>query len=236
MNLSMSNMIMLALETATNACSVALGIRQNDSTQFFEREEVGSNIHSQKLLSMVQAVLTEAELGLDSLGAVAVGQGPGSFTGLRIGVGVAQGIAYGCGCPMVGVSSLHALADSCVEDGTIVAGIDARMGEIYWCEYQRREGPIEVLGSPRVGDPSKISSSADTVVLVGNAWQEHSESLSPSFREKTKELEGSLYPHARHILNLAFHKYGRGESVDAVDFTPHYVRNDVAKKSTKRPY
>jgi len=122
----------LAIETSTSACSVALGLGDD---LIFKRSQVGNNIHSQVLLTMVQEVLEEASFSVNGLNAVAVGQGPGSFTGLRIGVGVAQGIAYGVGCPMIGVSSLMALAFQSREEGLVIAALDARMGEVYWGCY-----------------------------------------------------------------------------------------------------
>ena len=113
--------VILAIETATSSCSVAL----NHQEGVLVRHEVGNNVHSKVLLEMVQDVLNEAGLKADDIDAVAVGQGPGSFTGLRIGVGVAQGIAYGIDAPMIGLSSLDALANQAPNDGRIIAGIDA---------------------------------------------------------------------------------------------------------------
>ena len=118
----------LAIETATSSCSVALSV----GDLMFERSEIGNNIHSQKLLSMIEAVLSESQINVSDLNAVAVGQGPGFFTGLRIGIGVAQGIAYGVNCKMLGISSLAALAQQALDKGYVIAGIDARMNEVYW--------------------------------------------------------------------------------------------------------
>jgi len=120
--------VLLAIETATSSCSAALSV----DGEVCERIEVGQNIHSQVLLSMINELFQESALEVGQLDAVAVGQGPGSFTGLRIGIGVAQGIAYGADCPMIGVSSLDALALQAATDGRVLATIDARMGEIYW--------------------------------------------------------------------------------------------------------
>ena len=98
--------IILAIETATSSCSAALRI----DGEVVIRNEIGNNLHSQVLLGMVESLLVQAKLDAQALEAVAVGQGPGSFTGLRIGVGVGQGLAFGANCPMIGVSSLDALA------------------------------------------------------------------------------------------------------------------------------
>ena len=101
-----TNPVILAIETATSRCSVALCYQAHTYT----RDQVGNNVHSKVLLGMVSEVLAQAGISASGIDAVAVGQGPGSFTGLRIGVGVAQGIAYGADVPMVGISSLDALA------------------------------------------------------------------------------------------------------------------------------
>ena len=118
--------VILALETATSCCSVALRI----DGDIVQRSEVGNNIHSKVLLGMVESLLLEASITAQNIEAVAVGQGPGSFTGLRIGVGVGQGLAFGANCPMIGVSSLDALALQAQRSGPVISAIDARMGEV----------------------------------------------------------------------------------------------------------
>ncbi|NND80910.1 MAG: tRNA (adenosine(37)-N6)-threonylcarbamoyltransferase complex dimerization subunit type 1 TsaB [Gammaproteobacteria bacterium] len=216
----------LAMDTSTSACSVALRVDGIVHTLY----EEGNNIHSQRLLSMCQTLLREAGWRAAALDAVAVGHGPGSFTGLRIGVGVAQGLAYGAGCPMIGVSSLQALACQLPEHGTVLAGIDARMGQIYWARFDKRVDSCALVGEEQVSDPAHIHG-VEGAWLVGNAWQEYLDQLAPELLSGATHMKSILYPRAEQILELAEDKFARGEVIKAAEFVPHYVRNEVAKKS-----
>ncbi|MEM7361258.1 MAG: tRNA (adenosine(37)-N6)-threonylcarbamoyltransferase complex dimerization subunit type 1 TsaB [Pseudomonadota bacterium] len=231
--MSTAGVNILALETATSACSVALV----NEDRVFQREQIGNNIHSQVLLVMVQEVLQEAGISVADLDAVAAGQGPGSFTGLRIGVGVAQGLAYGAGCPMIGISSLDALAAQANSSGKLIAGIDARMGEIYWCVYTVKEDDIQRRSELQLSNPGDLCSvlQADeqrNVLLVGNAWAEYREALGDVL-QRHEVLPDVLYPNATGVLQLAQAKYAVREWVSAPEFAPEYVRNNVAKKSVR---
>ena len=227
----------LAIETATACCSVALS-HQGEVT---ERSLVGNNVHSQVLLEMVQELLRLAAICVNDLTAVAVGQGPGSFTGLRIGVGVAQGIAYGADCPMIGVSSLDALAVKASTDGFVLAGIDARMGEVYWAEYIKTHETLERLTELQVSPPQAISqqksleqdegsSSNKRVQLVGNAWREYADQLSVELSQLSPDTDIE-FPSAVGVMILAKQALIEGRTISAVDFAPEYVRNNVAKKA-----
>ena len=192
----------LAIETATSSCSVAL----SHGDQVFQRAQVGNNIHSQVLLTMVQEVLVQASLATQDIEAIAVGQGPGSFTGLRIGVGVAQGLAYGINCPMIGVSSLDALAHQSNMDGHVIAAIDARMGEIYCCQYSNAAGSLERLNELEVLEPGVLNvtgSQSSSIFLVGNAWSEYWQEFDLELLERATHLNQIVYPSAVSILQLA---------------------------------
>ena len=218
--------LILAIETATSACSVALG----EGNVLATRYQLGTNIHSLRLLEMVQQVLAEAGAKIGDLRAVAVGQGPGSFTGLRIGIGAAQGIAFGAGCGMIGVSSLAVLANQVREESPIIAGIDARMGEVYWATFERRGSNLEQLSKTRVTPPEQITAADDEWTLVGNAWDEYRTRISQSLVGQTDVPENLRYPHADAMLELAAIKYRNKEVVAPAGFVPDYVRNEVARK------
>lgn len=224
--------IILAIETATSSCSVAINTQQG----VFVRHEVGSNVHSKVLLEMVQDLLGQTSLTVSDVNAVAVGQGPGSFTGLRIGVGVAQGIAYGINAPMIGISSLDALANQSSEQGSVIAGIDARMGEVYWCEYLKNSDGVSRVGELRVTPPEDIIGHDKTskLQLLGNAWTEYHDRFSDTLLENSNVDESQVYPMADSLLSLAQKAYQKGELINPLDFAPQYVRNDVAKKSSKQ--
>lgn len=226
-----NNPVILAIETATAACSVALLCDGRVSGRF----EVGNNIHSEVLLEMVKELLSDAGISAKELDAVAVGQGPGSFTGLRIGVGAAQGIAFGVNAPMIGVSSLDVLANSAIraDQISVIAGIDARMGEIYWAEYEVLGNILHRNGNIQVSSPAEIVSSNTEYLLVGNAWGEYWDQLTASLRSGGAHIDDIFYPDAKSLLELAELKYQRHDTVSAIDFKPIYIRNDVAKKSSK---
>jgi tRNA threonylcarbamoyladenosine biosynthesis protein TsaB len=220
----------LAIETATSACSVALSV---EGEGYF-RTAVGNNIHSQVLLSMVDEVLQQASITTSDLQLIVVGQGPGSFTGLRIGIGVAQGLAYGANCPMIGLSSLDALALQAAEEGPILAGIDARMGEIYWCEYVNQKMGLMRYGDLRVTAPQAVTCSSDLApTLVGNAWAEYWDRLGEHLRKGVNHLDNIIHPSAAALLELAMLEVAKGTTAlcSPIDFVPEYVRDDVAKKS-----
>lgn len=220
----------LAIETATSSCSAALCVHG----EIFELREIGKNVHSQVLLQMVEQLLEQANVTVSDLDAVAVGQGPGSFTGLRIGVGVAQGLAYGAGCPMIGISSLDALANQAEFDGHIIAALDARMGEVYWCEYQKDKRGLTRLSSLHVTPPEQVlTTTSERYQLLGNAWEEYADSFAVELMRCGSVNEMQVYPAADALLELAKVAFVNNELVSPVDFMPEYVRNDVAKKSTK---
>lgn len=220
----------LAIETATSSCSVALCV----NGQTGERSEIGNNVHSQVLLTMINELCEELSVTPDQFDAVAVGQGPGSFTGLRIGVGVGQGIAYGADCPMIGVSSLDALAMQSAVTGHVIAAIDARMGELYWCEYRltgrHANRQLSRIGSLSVSPPAELSVSAGAA-FVGTAWEEYSGDFSAAFLSSITRLEHVVYPAASTLLELALQKYRIKDWLAAAEFKPIYVRDNVAKKA-----
>lgn len=222
--------IILAIETATSACSVAICGRN----KAIARSQTGNNIHSQVLLKMVSDVLQEAQIQIAQLDAIAVGQGPGSFTGLRIGIGVAQGLAYGAQCPMIGVSSLDALANQ-ADSGHIIAAIDARMGEAYWAEYQKEGAELRRDTELQVSPPSAIRSAGPTeVTLVGNAWSEYQDQFDAELMERASLMATQQFPDAKSLLELAGQSFARGDLIEPAMFAPEYVRDDVAKKASPK--
>ncbi|GGZ98430.1 tRNA threonylcarbamoyladenosine biosynthesis protein TsaB [Arenicella chitinivorans] len=219
----------LAIETATANCSVAV----NSGSAVYQRQEIGQNVHSRVVLSLVEAVLGDAGISVSELDAVAVSEGPGSFTGLRIGIGVAQGLAYGAQCPMIGVSSLDALALQAEILGRVKAGIDARMGEIYWRDYNVAEDGLEYLGPAQVSEPQVTGVDA-TWCLVGNGWAAHANQFEAMGVSVADMSESHLYPTAARLLKLAHTKFIAGELVDAAQFVPVYVRDNVARKAGEK--
>src|SRR5262245_15686496 len=156
-------MKLLALDTSTDWCSVAAG----EGKRWAARDERAIDGHSQRALALVDAVLAELGWTLADLDGIAFGAGPGSFTGLRVGCGLAQGLALGTNLPLVPVPSLLALAHaaSLAHDATrVVACVDARMREVYIARYVRASGQWEEVDAPRVVAPAALAK------LDGEGW------------------------------------------------------------------
>jgi tRNA threonylcarbamoyladenosine biosynthesis protein TsaB len=152
-------MKILALETTTEYCSVALW---QDGVISGKSERVGQK-HSEVLMGMLDEVLKEAGVKLTQLAGIAFGEGPGSFTGVRIACGVTQGLALGANLPVVGISTLLAVAEDSGQDRVIVA-LDARMAEVYFAVYEKRDHIWTTLCAPCLCLPQ------DTRAVTGNNW------------------------------------------------------------------
>ncbi|MDD1792920.1 tRNA (adenosine(37)-N6)-threonylcarbamoyltransferase complex dimerization subunit type 1 TsaB [Enterovibrio makurazakiensis] len=220
----------LAVDTATENCSVALKV--GDET--IARCEIAPREHTTKILPMVDSVLAEAGLTLNQLDALAFGRGPGSFTGVRIGIGIAQGLAFGANLPMVGVSTLAAMAQQAYrrhQADHVLATIDARMNEIYAGGFQRLDNGDwttvveEAVLPPALFNPQLANASWFT---AGTGWQAYPDLISQLHLETTDS--GVLYPEAEDMLILAYHALARGEAVDAEHASPVYLRDTVAWK------
>ncbi|SFN47239.1 tRNA threonylcarbamoyladenosine biosynthesis protein TsaB [Izhakiella capsodis] len=222
----------LALDTATEACSVALSDGQEVLTKF----ELCAREHTQRILPLVQQILAEAGLALNQLDALAFGRGPGSFTGVRIGIGIAQGLAFGAGLPLIGVSSLETMAQGAWRlhrAQRVLAAIDARMGEVYWAQYQRSDvGDWQGESTEAVLNPEaavlRMKQLDGDWTPVGTGWQ-----AWPVLTQKSKlNLTGCevMLPAAQDMLPLALLALAQGKAVDAEHAEPVYLRNEVAWK------
>ena len=146
-------MNLIAFETSTEACSVALW----RDGEVLERFEVAPRRHAELALPWAQALLAEAGMARSQLDAVAVGRGPGAFTGVRLGIALAQGIALALDLPMLPVSTLAALAMRAPAPGKVLAAIDARMGEVYVAAFERTAAGVEPQGPESVLAPDAVS-------------------------------------------------------------------------------
>lgn len=220
-------MKLLAFDTATGVCTAALWL----DGRVLERTERQSR-HSEHLLSIVDALLAEAGMRLQQLNAIAFGRGPGSFTGLRIGAGVAQGLAFGAGLPVVPVSSLAALAQG-VDADRVLAAFDARMGQVYWGQYVRNaeglmtlQGLEQVLAPPTVPRPE-----GEGWVGAGSGWDAHSVALRACVGAGLSVWQEGRYPRADDLARLAADDVAKGKALAAEQALPVYVRDEVAVKT-----
>ncbi|AIW14586.1 tRNA (adenosine(37)-N6)-threonylcarbamoyltransferase complex dimerization subunit type 1 TsaB [Vibrio tubiashii] len=222
----------LALDTATENCSVALLV----DDKVYVRSEVAPRDHTKKVLPMVDEVLKEAGVNLTELDALAFGRGPGSFTGVRIGIGIAQGLAFGADLPMIGVSTLEAMAQGVYRKqgvSHVATAIDARMSEVYWGRFTRQEdGTWHAVDAECVTPPQLVSdnSAADDQqwLTAGTGWDAYTEQLAGV--KFTTEKSDVLFPDAEDIVQLAKFELVKGNTVDAEEASPVYLRDTVAWK------
>lgn len=217
---------LLAIDTATEACSVAL----LHGGKVVSRYAVIPRLHAQQVLPMVREVLDEAGIVLADVEAIAFGQGPGAFTGLRIAVGVVQGLAFALDKPVLPVSTLAAIAQRAwrgQEAQQVAVAIDARMDEVYWGCYALDDGRMQLQGIEQVCAPEQavLPRMADGDWLAaGTGWQAYAGRIPVAvIGQATEPL-----PHAEDILQLALYEWQQGRSLPAEQALPVYLRDQVA--------
>ena len=217
---------LLALDTATEACSVAL----LHEGRLLSRYDVIPRLHAQRLLPMVQELLGEAGIALSAVDAIAFGRGPGAFTGVRIAIGVVQGLAFALQRPVQPVSILAVLAQRAYRERgveQVATAIDARMDEVYWGCYRLEAGEMRLAGSEAVLPPEQVSLprvAEGEWFGAGTGWG-YADRLAV---RPTLGMDASLLPHAEDLLRLAEFAWARGEAVDAEAAQPVYLRDKVA--------
>lgn len=218
---------LIAIETSTESCSAAL-LRDG---RMLERSELAPRRHAELILPMLESLLAEAGVSRRQIDAVAVGRGPGAFTGVRLAISVAQGLALGLDIPVVPVSSLAALAqDAPLGETSILAVIDARMGEIYAGTFLRdSNGKIDALSSESVGPASLLVLPArKNWAVVGTGWDVYHDAISAHLREPPRFADGKRYPQAHAIAALAAPLLKSGFGVAPELALPVYLRDKVA--------
>lgn len=223
-------MVILAFDTSTEYCSVALWA----DGAVTAREVHAGQRHSTLLLPMVDEVLNEAGMPLTGLDGIAYGSGPGSFTGLRIGCGVAQGLALGADLPVLGVCTLLALAQG-VAAPQVIACLDARMGEVYQAAYRRDGGEWQAVCEPGLYAPGAAPlPDAGEWLGCGNAFAVYGDALQQRYGGLLAGIQANPHPRAADIAALAAPRFARGEGQDAALAAPLYIRNKVALKTSER--
>ncbi|RDS82444.1 tRNA (adenosine(37)-N6)-threonylcarbamoyltransferase complex dimerization subunit type 1 TsaB [Dyella psychrodurans] len=220
-------MNLLAIETATEACSVALVHGET----VIARTELAPRRQAERVLPMADELLAEAGIGKHALDGIAVGRGPGAFTGVRLAVSLAQGMAMALGVPVVTVSSLAALAlEAPEDDADILAVIDARMGEIYAASYRRDGGGgLIALDEERVCKAeSLVLPQAAAWRVVGTGWATYAETLRSKLDGSLRSADGACYPQARHVATLAVTEFKAGRAQAPELALPVYLRDKVA--------
>ena len=223
----------LAIDTATEACSVAL-YNQGETLAHFE---LCAREHTQRILPLVQQILAEAGLSLKQLDALAFGRGPGSFTGVRIGIGIAQGLSLGAGLPLLPVSTLQTMAQGAFRQtgaDRVLTAIDARMGEVYWGEFTRdAQGVWSGEETEQVIKPEQLQLRADALAgrfaTAGTGWVAYPHLLGES--PVAELFDGKmLLPQAEDMLPLALRLWENGVRINPEEAEPTYLRNEVTWK------
>jgi tRNA threonylcarbamoyladenosine biosynthesis protein TsaB len=183
---------------------------------------------------MLQAMLAEAGITLKQIDGIAFGAGPGSFTGLRIACGVAQGLAFAHDLPVVGVITLEAIAQQ-IDAPRVLAALDARMGEIYIAAYEKTETGWLPTHVPLLCQPNAAPIVAgDAWIGGGSGFDEYKEILESVYAGKLQGIIPNCYPRAIEMVRLAVTKFINGEGGAPEHATPVYIRNRVALKESER--
>lgn len=230
----MKNITLLALDTSTEACSVALW-HKGEKTHL---DELAQRTHTKRILPMVDELLANSGINLKQVDALAFGRGPGSFTGVRVGAGIAQGLALGADLPVIAVSNLTVMAQAAFElhqAENVVVAIDARMNEVYFSQVKREKVRSELgeffqwnpVIEEQVCEPEKVLEQLSdlTAYRVGTGWAAY-----PQFKDS--DLEGSdiILPSAQYMLELALTDYAQNKVISALEIEPVYLRNEVTWK------
>lgn len=223
-------MNLLALDTSTEYLSLVL---MKDGETFTFDLNAGQT-HSKIILPQIQALLNAADIQLNDLHGIAFGAGPGSFTGVRIAAGVAQGLGFGANLSVVSVCTLLALAEASGKS-KVVACLDARMGEVYHAAYEKIADEWQTIISPGLYKPDAVPTLEGAGwVGAGSGWQTYSVQLSIVYAAQLIEVQPQLLPTASAILRLAKPVFARGEAKPAGEAMPIYIRNRVALKTAER--
>jgi tRNA threonylcarbamoyladenosine biosynthesis protein TsaB len=217
-------MNILAFDTSGETCSVALLMGKT----CLQRIESRPRKQAEALLPMIDAILAEAGIGLTQLDGLALTRGPGAFTGVRIGIGVAQGMSYAADIPAVTVSTLAVIAQSAYRIHSVkqvLTAVDARMKEIYWGGYLLQEDAIMAsIVADRLSAPEELQQQIDLNgdwSGVGSGWEAYASAL-PKY-----PIYPAVFPQAQDIITLAVPEFTAGRVLSAAEIIPVYLRDKV---------
>jgi tRNA threonylcarbamoyladenosine biosynthesis protein TsaB len=223
-------MKILAIDTATEACSAALWQDGAVYERFVERPQG----HGELILGMIDGLLAETGLTLNDLDGLAFGQGPGSFTGVRIAVAVAQGIGFGSALPLLPVSNLAALAQRCYREygvRRVLPALDARMGEVYFGIYKIQGGYARAVVLDQVISPDRLPLPEDRNWLgVGRGWAAYGKVMRERLAEHLTNVVPEMLCSAQDIASLAVPALREGRAISPEAAVPLYLRDQVTHK------
>lgn len=231
----------LAIDTSSAWCSVALSLDGQEPA--FRHEAVTAGA-SQLLLPWIEAMLEASHFKLGELDAIAVGIGPGAFTGVRLGVAAVQGLAISQRLPVIPVASLDAIATQVIQTQAFqkidpkhfMIAVDARMDEVYWARYEKREQKLPVrIGNIHLSKPEDIDLTG-IQYLAGSAIKEYGERVLQAKKLSASEIatDPDAAVSALGILDIAIQMQQEGRSCDVRDLEPLYIRDKVALTTAER--
>jgi len=231
----------LAIDTSTAWCSVALSL--GDQAPILRHELVSAGA-SQLLLPWVETLLEEANIKLNELDAIAIGIGPGAFTGVRLGVAAVQGLAISCDLPILPVPSLDAIAAQLIKTNLFedakpshfVIAIDARMDEIYWAKYEapgQNQELAKRIGNIHLSKPEELELT-DIQFLAGSALEVYGDRLFTNSMLTSAALDAQIHLTALGVLDCAVQRLKEGRQIHVRELEPLYVRDKVALTTQER--
>ena len=218
--------IILSIETATTNCSVSLS--KGGETLLLKEDYSNNYSHAERLHVFIDETLTEAKIERSQLDAIAVSKGPGSYTGLRIGVSAAKGLCYALDIPLISISTLEALAHQVkVESGVIVPMLDARRMEVYSAIFSSELKELRKIEAQILDESSFAEElSKGKVYFIGNGVEKTKTLLN---HKNAVFIEGKL-PSAKQMSALAFKKHKISDTEDVAYFEPYYLKDFIALK------
>ncbi len=228
----------LVIDTSSEACSLGLIL----GNTVWVKHEILPRQQTQFILPMIDALLSEAKVSLPELTAIAFGAGPGSFTGLRIALGVAQGLAFAHNLPVIPLSNLQALAQQAYElegHDQVWVGTDARMGEVYWNSFAKdAQGIMQPQGEDTLSEPKNVlfHPFQSPVWGMGSAWGALSKQFPEAFQLRPEFCTHESFTCVKAMLILAQWAYGQGEALEPEASEPRYIRDKVAKKKPSKKW
>lgn len=224
----------LCVDTSTEACSVAVLCSTESKQTISDHFMLAPREHTQKILPTIEQVVKQAGLTLSDIDVIAYGRGPGSFTGVRIGISIAQGLAYGIEKPIVGVSTLQAMSQEAFKTAQVkhvYAAIDARMGEVYFAHYSLVDNLMTLVDEEIVIKPDDLLARSLSVeegsVLVGTGWAAYPQLIE--YFNNAKHLDIN-FPNAKYMLDQVVQSVSNNEAVAPELATPVYLRDKVTWK------
>lgn len=211
----------LAIDASNHYLSLAL----NCHDRIWEyHKEVGQN-HAALILPQIQHLLDEACLSIGELDVIIYGQGPGTFTGLRVGASIAKGLAFPFGIPLMAIPTLDAIAIQFNESSILVA-TDARMQQVYWRHYMTQNQQLVPQGNIQVAFPNKIPPLSEKAIGVGSGFAVYKYNFSKNFLAALSRIDPNAKPKGSAYLTLA--KKGAYQKISAEKADLLYIRNNVA--------